>query len=132
MFELDLRSRTPVYEQLADKITELIIKNVLKPDEQLPSVRILSSQLTVNPNTVQKAYRELEHRGYIYSLPGKGSYVKLVTGGDYSVELRGLEKQLARIIAEMLYLGRTEMEIVKITSSVLSAACKGGKNDDRG
>ncbi|HBQ26608.1 MAG TPA: GntR family transcriptional regulator, partial [Syntrophomonas sp.] len=71
MFELDFRSRIPIYEQLVDKIIELIINNVLKPDEQLPSVRVLASELTINPNTIQKAYRELEYQGYIYSVPGK-------------------------------------------------------------
>jgi len=65
MFELNLRSRAPVYEQLVEKIKELIINNVLKPDQQLPAVRVLASELTINPNTIQKAYRELEHRGYI-------------------------------------------------------------------
>ncbi|MNN96903.1 HTH-type transcriptional repressor YtrA [compost metagenome] len=65
MFELDLRSRRPIYEQLMDKIKDAILYGVLKQDEQLPSVRTLSTQLTVNPNTVQKAYRELEREGFI-------------------------------------------------------------------
>ncbi len=54
---------------------EMIIHDVLKPNEQLPSVRLLAKQLTINPNTIQKAYRELEREGYIYSIPGKGSFV---------------------------------------------------------
>lgn len=71
MFELDVRSRVPIYEQLVEKIKELIIKGLLKEHEQLPSVRALSNDLTINPNTIQKAYRELENQGYIYSIPGK-------------------------------------------------------------
>ncbi|HEX3033069.1 MAG TPA: GntR family transcriptional regulator, partial [Bacillota bacterium] len=76
MLQLDFRSRIPVYEQLIDRIKEQIIHQVLKRDEQLPSVRELAIELTVNPNTIQKAYRELEHQGFIYSVPGKGSFVQ--------------------------------------------------------
>ena len=72
MFELDVRSRKPIYEQLVDKLKELIMNEILKPDEQLPSVRTLAQELTINPNTIQKAYRELEAQGFIYSLKGKG------------------------------------------------------------
>lgn len=70
-----MRSRKPIYEQLVDKLKELIINEVLKTDEQLPSVRTLAQQLTINPNTIQKAYRELEIQGFIYSVKGKGSFV---------------------------------------------------------
>lgn len=129
MFELDLRSRAPIYEQLADKITELIIKNVLKPDEQLPSVRILASELTVNPNTIQKAYRELEYRGYIYSVPGKGSFVKPAVSGDNTARLQHLENELTRIIAEMLYLGMPPDEVITMIKNLLSKL-KGGKMND--
>ncbi|MGS0764412.1 GntR family transcriptional regulator [Syntrophomonas curvata] len=122
MFELDLRSRAPIYEQLANKIIELIISNVLKPDEQLPSVRILSSELTINPNTIQKAYRELEYRGYIYSLPGKGSFVKPAVSENNSARLQSLENELSRIIAEMLYLGMHPDEILTRTKNLLSKA----------
>ena len=66
MFDLDLQSRTPIYEQIYKKTVELIIKGVLKENEQLPSVRSLAKDLSVNPNTVSKAYQELE-RNYILS-----------------------------------------------------------------
>lgn len=74
MFELDVRSRKPIYEQLTDKVKEMILHGILQTDEQLPSVRTLSQQLTVNPNTIQKAYRELEREGYIYSLQGEREF----------------------------------------------------------
>ncbi|WP_151733192.1 GntR family transcriptional regulator ['Paenibacillus yunnanensis' Narsing Rao et al. 2020] len=111
MFELDIRSRKPIYEQLTDKIKELIVHGILQPDEQLPSVRTLSSQLTVNPNTIQKAYRELEREGYIYSLQGKGSFVAPLgpeQKGGKRAEVRG---ELLRLMAEAVYLGFTESEI---------------------
>ena len=75
MFNIDLQSRTPIYEQLYKKIVELIIKQILKANDQLPSVRILAKDLGVNPNTVSKAYQQLEHDGVIYSLAGRGSFV---------------------------------------------------------
>lgn len=129
MFELDLRSRAPMYEQLVEKIKELIINNVMKPDEQLPAVRVLASELTVNPNTIQKAYRELEHRGYIYSVPGKGSFVRPAVPGNNAARLRTLENELSRIVSEMLYLGMPPQEIINQIKTRLAKE-QGGKMDD--
>ena len=75
MFNIDLQSRTPIYEQLYKKIVELIMKQILTANDQLPSVRILAKDLGVNPNTVSKAYQQLEHDGVIYSLAGRGSFI---------------------------------------------------------
>lgn len=75
MYDIDLQSRTPIYEQLYKKIVELAMKQILKPNEQIPSVRILAKDLGVNPNTVSKAYQQLEHDGIIYSLTGRGSFI---------------------------------------------------------
>lgn len=129
MFELDLRSRVPIYEQLADKIIELIINKVLKPDEQLPSVRTLSGDLTINPNTIQKAYRELENRGYIYSLPGKGNFVKPAVPGGNSARLNILEVQLKKVLTEMLYLGISPEELIIKTKKLLLKSQGGETND---
>ena len=129
MFELDFRSRILIYEQLVDKIIELIINNVLKPDEQLPSVRVLASELTINPNTIQKAYRELEYQGYIYSVPGKGNFVKPAVSADNTARLQSLENELNRIITEMRYLGMPPDEIATRVNDLLSKD-KGGKMND--
>ena len=67
MFAIDLKSRKPISRQIIDNIKELIVSGVLAEDEKLPSVREMASYLTVNPNTVQKAFRILEQQGYIYS-----------------------------------------------------------------
>lgn len=75
MFDIDLMSRTPIYEQLCRKVTELILKGVLKEQDKLPSVRSLAADLGVNPNTVAKAYTLLERDGIIYSLAGRGSFI---------------------------------------------------------
>lgn len=75
MFTIDLTSRTPIYEQIYFKIIELVIKGTLKENDQIPSVRNLAKDTGVNPNTVSKAYQELERNGIIYSLTGRGSFI---------------------------------------------------------
>jgi GntR family transcriptional regulator len=66
---------SPIYEQLYERITELISTGVMQKDEKLPTIREVAKQLGINPNTVQKAYQILEQQGLIYSIPAKGSYV---------------------------------------------------------
>jgi GntR family transcriptional regulator len=75
LIKLDLQSRLPIYEQLRSKIIELVMLGELGPDDQLPSVRAFARDLGVNPNTVQKAYQELERDKIIYSVAGRGSYI---------------------------------------------------------
>ncbi len=75
MFSIDLTSRIPIYEQIYQKIVNLIINGTLAENDQLPSVRSLAKSTGVNPNTVSKAYQELERNGVIYSVPGRGSFV---------------------------------------------------------
>ncbi|RAU92838.1 GntR family transcriptional regulator [Paenibacillus sp. YN15] len=122
MFELDLRSRRPIYEQLMDKIKEAVLYGVLKQDEQLPSVRTLSTQLTVNPNTVQKAYRELEREGYIYSLPGKGSFVSPGKAHADLSRLAEVRQELAKLMEEAARLGMTQDEILSLYQKVQAAS----------
>src|SRR5659263_45801 len=74
MFQLDLKNRKSIYEQVVDNLKELIITGIINPKDKLPSVRDLSKQLTVNPNTIQKAYRSLEFQGYIYTVTGLGTF----------------------------------------------------------
>ncbi len=75
MFQIDAMSRTPVYEQIVCQMERFITSGVLKPGDQLPSVRGLSIELRINPNTIQKAYSELDAHGVIHSVPGKGCFV---------------------------------------------------------
>lgn len=72
---VDLRSRTPIFEQIIECVRDLVIRGLLSPDEHLPSVRALAAELAINPNTIQKAYGELERQGVIYSLAGRGNFV---------------------------------------------------------
>lgn len=126
MFELDLRSRLPIYEQLVEKLKEMIITEVLKTDEQLPSVRVLAQQLTINPNTIQKAYRELERQGYIYSLPGKGNFVAQIANSKNEEKLKKLKEEMIKILSEAMYLGMTKEKAIEIVQEV-DDMVKGGK-----
>ena len=75
MININFRDARPIYEQVRDGFRDLIISGALKAGEKLPSVRELATTLTINPNTIQRAYRELENDGYIVSVSGKGSFV---------------------------------------------------------
>ena len=106
MFELDLRSRKSIYEQIMDNLKELIMTGKLPFGEKLPSVRELSKQISVNPNTVQKAYRELERQGYIYTQSGMGTFVAEKSGirAD-NVAMTKAEQGLEDAFKQLLYLG---------------------------
>ena len=75
MIILDYKDRRPLYEQVIDKVSEMILKGALKPNEKMPSVRNLAMELSINPNTIQRAYTELEHEGFLYSVKGRGNFV---------------------------------------------------------
>jgi GntR family transcriptional regulator len=130
MFELDVRSRKPIYEQLVERLKELIITEVLTADEQLPSVRTLAHQLTINPNTIQKAYRELESQGYIYSIKGKGSFVSPATPNLNREKIEKVKSELSKLLSEAIYLGITKDELFNMIQE-LEAAIGGGIEDDQ-
>lgn len=75
MITIDLKSRIPIYEQLKNNIIELVVLDVFKPGEKLPSVRTLAAELGVNPNTIQKSYQDLEKESIVYSLGGRGTFI---------------------------------------------------------
>lgn len=75
MISIDYQSRTPIYEQIVERFQTLILKGVLEPDTQMPSVRSLAVKLSINPNTIQKAYTLLEQQGYIYPVKGRGNFI---------------------------------------------------------
>lgn len=74
MLQLNYRDAKPIYEQIKDGIRRLLLSNAIEADEKLPSVRELASSLAINPNTIQRAYRELEAEGYVYTKQGKGRF----------------------------------------------------------
>lgn len=76
MIIINYNDKRPIYEQIVDRFQTLIVNGVLEPDEKLPSVRSLAVELSINPNTIQKAYHELEVSGYIYTVKGRGNFVR--------------------------------------------------------
>ena len=101
---INYRDSRPIYEQVRDGLRRLIVSGTLPLGEKLPSVRELSTQLTINPNTIQRAYRELETEGYICSVAGRGSYVCAQIPDDPARQV-ALLQQFDAAVQELLYLG---------------------------
>ena len=113
MIIIDSRSSTPIYEQIIIGIKELILKNVIKSGDKLPSVRELSTILTINPNTVSKAYMELEKQNIVESIKGKGTFITSNYRKPVSEEkLSKLILDFKRIILEANYLGLEENDLI--------------------
>lgn len=89
MIAIDYKDRRPLYEQVVERYRELILNQVLSPDSKLPSVRSLAMELSITPNTIQRAYSELEKAGYIYTVKGRGNFV---SSNDSLLELNRTQK----------------------------------------
>ena len=112
MIALNYKDPRPIYEQIKFGLRRLIMTDVLQPNDKMPSVRELSTQLAINPNTVQRAYRELDAEGYIYSVPGKGSFVSPDCKPD-AERMNALLKQLDEAVAELCYMGMSKDELIR-------------------
>ena len=118
MILIDYKSRKPIYEQIIDNIKQLVVSGVLKRDDQVPSVRQLAQQLAINPNTIQKAYAELERQGVIYSLKGRGSFVGSSLQELRSVQQKELLEQLAAVSTELYRLAVPQEEVCAVVQQV--------------
>ena len=119
MISLNYRDSRPIYEQIRDELRKLIVSGAIAADEKLPSVRALAAQLAINPNTIQRAYNQLESEGYVYSIPGKGSFAAVL---DDAVAARKKEllEQVGELLRELRSLGATAEELVAFTQAVTS------------
>ena len=113
MISLNYRDSRPIYEQIKDGLRKLIVTGAMKPDEKLPSVRALAQQLSINPNTIQRAYNELESEGYIYSVPGKGSFASGDSGAE-EARKQELMGQVREMVTELKYLGVSEESLLTL------------------
>ena len=111
MLNLDYRDARPIYEQVRDNLRRLMVSGAIQEGDKLPSVRSLASNLANNPNTIQRAYESLEAEGYVYSIPGKGSFAAPRTGVDEERRDR-LLGQFDSLTAELLYLGVTRDRLI--------------------
>nr|WP_326186437.1 GntR family transcriptional regulator [uncultured Oscillibacter sp.] len=115
MISLNYRDSRPIYEQVKDGLRKLIVTGAMAPDEKLPSVRALAMQLSINPNTIQRAYNELEGEGYIYSVPGKGSFASGSASADESRRKELLAK-VRELLSELRYLGVSDEELAALVA----------------
>jgi len=104
MLNIDYRDARPIYEQVKDGLRKLMVTGVIREGEKLPSVRALASSLTINPNTIQRAYEALEAEGYVYSVAGKGSFAAPHQQVDES-RRTDLQRAFDQAAAELLFLG---------------------------
>lgn len=118
MINPDYKSGKTLHEQIEDEIKQHIISGILRPDEQLPSVRELSISLTVNPNTVQRAYKRLEQDGFIYSIKGKGNFVAKLKDGVNDLRRRELLPALESTLSELKFLGQKKEELLKLIDKI--------------
>ena len=114
MIILDYRDKRPIYEQIADRLRALIAGGALEPDEKLPSVRALAVDLSINPNTIQRAYSELEREGFIYSVKGRGNFVR----ADQDLLLIQQEKLLEDLKKQIIICRDQQIDYEQVISCV--------------
>lgn len=110
MLNLDYRDARPIYEQVKDGLRRLMVTGVIQEGEKLPSVRTMAGTLAINPNTIQRAYEALESEGYVYSVPGKGSFAAPNTGVDEGRK-NELLQTFDQTAGELLFLGVSGQEL---------------------
>lgn len=120
MFQLDYMDHSPLYEQIKDKIKALIISGVLKPNERVPSVREMAQSLTINPNTIHKAYKELELEGYIYSIRAKGSFVTPINSKVNQARKDELILEIDKIVSELAYMTIPKEQLISRIEEIYS------------
>ncbi len=125
MYDIDLQSRTPIYEQLYKKVVELAVKKMLMPGDKLPSVRELAKELGVNPNTVSKAFQMLERDGIINSLPGRGSFISNKNSG---IIRKNAEEHFSAAVKNAVSAGLGRETMIMVIDEVI--ASEGGTNND--
>lgn len=112
MLNLDYRDARPIYEQVRDGLRRLMVSGIIQEGEQLPSVRAMATSLAINPNTIQRAYRQLEMEGWIATVPGKGCFVCGCPAEDPQEELKCLNT-LEETVQRLLAMGYTRQELIQ-------------------
>lgn len=128
MFRIDVMSRQPVYEQIISQVEQFVLIGILVPGSQIPSVRSLSVELSINPNTIQKAYSELDRRGLIYSVPGRGCFITENAMDILSSLKRKQIGDLEKLMYELVLAGVTKEEMIKCMDNAFML--KGDKKND--
>ena len=113
MIRLDYRDASPIYEQIKNGLKRLMVSGAMKKGDKLPSVRALATELAINPNTIQKAYTELENEGYIYSVPGRGSFASGEVKADEH-RREELKQRIRALAAELRFMGVGNEELASL------------------
>lgn len=111
LIQIDYQDKRPIYEQVVEKMMNLIVRGILGANDKIPSVRNLAIELSINPNTIQKAYQELERMGYIYTIKGRGNFVSAPDKWMDDHKAECLE-ELDRIVAKLRAMGVDEQELI--------------------
>lgn len=119
MIKIDYTSSKAIYEQIYEEITRLILSKALKPNEKLPSVRELASMIKINPNTIQKAYKFLELDEYIYTIKGKGNFIKN-TDDLKRLHLKKMGDALKEAIISLKNIGMSDEKIMDMVKEILA------------
>ena len=117
MIVLDYQDRRHLYEQVAQKLQQMIEKGILKKDQQLPSVRSLAMELSINPNTIQRAYALLEQEGYIYPVKGRGNFVS-PPENFMEERIAGFFRELHELLVQGFDMGVTRRQVCEQIDSV--------------
>lgn len=131
MILLDYKDSRPIYEQVAEKLQELMILGILEEDSQMPSVRSLATELSINPNTIQRAYGELERNGFIYSVKGRGSFVGSIRRLRES-RRADLMKRLQGLAKEAQSLDMSREDFVRASADAYDSVCREASYDSIG
>ena len=112
MIIIDYKDTRPIYEQIVERFKTLILKGAMQADEQIPSVRSLAMELSINPNKIHKAYAELERQGFIYTVKGRGNFV---SGDSGLVDKRKKEYvgKILLLVSEVLEIGMSKAELIR-------------------
>lgn len=113
MIQINYQDKRPIYEQVVDRFKQLIVKGILQPEDKLPSVRTLAIDLSINPNTIQKAYQELERLGFIYTVKGRGNFVADSANWISDTASQSMER-FRQAVRELHALGISQDEMIDV------------------
>ena len=129
MFNIDPMSRQPIYEQIVRQLEQLVLQKLLLPGDQIPSVRSLSLELSINPNTIQKAYSELDSRGIIYSVPGRGCFISENAPMLLGEHERSRLRQVGEMIRELALAGIGRDEVMHCIDDIYAQISRSDRKD---
>jgi len=129
LITIDYRDRRPIYQQIIERLENLVAQGILQPESRLPSVRQLAMDLSINPNTIVRAYMELEKRGVIYSIPGKGSFVSPQTAEVINQQKERIYRELAELGQKAIAAGITQQAFTEAAGRLYRQQKGGSAND---